>query len=88
MALWHAEVLLFCKAQHRPLGQLVHRALADHALPAVVNAKEEVEDNADNRHEEDDQCPRHRLGRLPVVHDDMDDGCCYQHPCQRYTYYI
>ena len=88
MALWHTEVLLLYEVQHRALCQLVHGALANHAFPTVVNAKEEVEDDAHNGYEEDDQRPRHRLSGLPVVHDDMDDGCCYQNPCQRDTYYI
>ena len=88
MTLWHTEVFLLNKAQHRALGQLVHGALTHHTLPTVVNAKEEVEDNADNGHEEDNQRPRHRLGRLPVVHNDMDDGHRNQYPCQRDTYYI
>ena len=84
----HAEVFLFHKIQHRTLRQLIHRTLADHTFPTMIDAKEKIEDDTDNRHKEDNQCPCHRLGRLPVVHDDMNDSCCYQNPCQRYTYYI
>ena len=88
LALRNAEVLLLYEVQHGALGELVHGALADHALPSVVDAEEEVEDDADNGYEEDDQCPGHGLGRLAVVHDDMDDGGSDEYPCQRNTYYI
>ena len=80
MALRHTEVFLLHKVQHGALGELVQRALADQSLPAVVDAEEEIENDADNRYEEDDQRPRHRLGGLPVVHDDMNDSYCYHYP--------
>ena len=74
VALGHVQVLLFDESQHRAFRQLVERALRDEAFTSVVDAKEQVEHDAHQREEEDDQCPRHGLGGLSVVHDDMNDG--------------
>ena len=76
----YAEVVLFDKAEHGALGQLVERALADESLAPVVDAEEEVEDDADDGNEEDDQRPRHRLRRLAVVHDDVDNRQGNEYP--------
>ena len=82
------EVLLFDKAKHRTLGQLVERALTDQSLPAMIDTKEEIEDDAYDGYEEYHQRPCHRLGWLPVVHDDVDNGRSDNNPRQCDTYYI
>ena len=74
VALGQAQVALLGELEHRPLCELVHAALAHHALLAGVYAEEHVEHYAHHRHEEDDQRPGHGLGRLAVVHEHMDDG--------------
>ena len=66
------KVLLFHEAQHRAFRQLVELPLADETLLAGVDAKEQVEHDAHDGYEPDDQCPRHRLRRLAVVHHDVD----------------
>ena len=79
VGLGQVQVVLLGELQHRPFGELVHAALAHHALLACVYAEEDVEQYAHNRHEEDDQRPCHGLGRLAVVHQHVDDchGCYY-----------
>ena len=67
---------LLHELQHRSLGEHVHRAPADEALLAVVDAEEEVGDDAEDGYEIDDECPGHRLCRLTVVEHDVDD-CSY-----------
>ena len=88
MTLWHTEVFLFNKTQHGALSELIERALTDQTLSAMIDAKKEVKDDADKRDKEYHQRPRHRLSGLPVVHNDMDNGGCYQYPCKGDTYYI
>ena len=88
MALRHTEVFLLYKTQHRALGQLVERTLTDKALTTMIDAEEEVEDDAHKGYKEYHQRPRHRLSGLPVVHNDMNNRNCYQYPCQCGTYYI
>ena len=71
----HAESMLAYETQHRALGQFVHLSLTDDTFLTMINAKKQVEHHANNRYEADDQHPRHRLGRLTVVHQYMDNGC-------------
>ena len=51
----------------------------------MVDAEEEIEHDADDGQEEDDQHPGHRLGRLTVVHQHVDDSNGYCHPKQRHS---
>ena len=88
MGLGDFQVLLFHEVEHGALGQLVKRALADQSLPAVVDPEEEIEDDADNRYEKDDQRPCHRLGGLPIVHDDVDNGEGNDDPREDDTCYV
>ena len=73
MGVRDTKVLLFDKAQHGTLGQLVEGALTDQPFTTVIHAEEEIEHDTYQRQEKDNQHPSHRLGRLPVVHDDVDD---------------
>ena len=80
LTFWHAEVMLFDETQHRALGQLVHLTLTNDALLAMADTEEEIEYHANHRDESNDQYPCHRLGRLAVVHQYMDNGCgCHHH---------
>ena len=88
MRLRHLQVLLFYEGQHGALGQLVQRPLTNQSLPAMVHSEEEIEDDADNRYEEDNQRPCHRLGGLPIVQNDVDKSQCNDDPRQDDTYYI
>ena len=71
---WHDEVALLYKLQHRPLGELVHAVLADELLLARVLPEEEVEHDAHHRQERQHQQPRQRLGGLTVVHEHLYHG--------------
>ena len=82
------QVVLLHETEHGALGQLVNGALADEFLLAVIHSEEEVEDDANHRHEEYHHRPSHRLGRLTVVKYDMDDSDGYQYPHQRHQYHI
>ena len=71
--LGNLQVGLLHKAKHGALGQLVERTTADKSFAPSVHAKEEIEDEADDRDEQDDKCPSNGLHRLAIVQDDMDD---------------
>ena len=70
------QVALFDKAQHRALGQLVEASLADVFLLSRVLSEEIIEHNAHKRNEQQDEYPRHSLGRLSVVHQ-YGKNCSY-----------
>ena len=80
------EVVLLDKVQHGATRQLVEGTLSDETLTTVVQSEEQVEHDADHGHEENHQCPGHRLGRLAIVHHHMDDSQCYQYPREGSTY--
>ena len=72
--LWQSEVLLFRKLQHRAFGQHVHRPVTHVALLTGVDAKEKVEHNTHERNKPYHQRPGHRLGRLTIVQNHVDDS--------------
>ena len=88
VSLGNFQVMLLNKIEHGTLGQLVEGTLADESLTALVDAKEEIEEDADNWYKEDNQCPCHGLGRLPILQNDVDEYEGDDNPRQDDTYNI
>ena len=65
------KILLLNKACHGASSELIHGALAEHSLPAVVNTKKQIGNDTCYRNEIYDETPRHSLCRLSVVHHHM-----------------
>ena len=67
---------------------LVEGPLANQPLTTMVDAKEQVEHDSYQWQKDDHQHPCHRLGWLPIVHNDVDDSNGYHYPHQNTTYDI
>ena len=69
------EVALFDEARHGTAGELIHGTLADHAFTTGVDAQEQIGDDTHYRHEENHHTPCHRLRRLTIIQDYMNNRC-------------
>ena len=72
MLVCHLQIALLDKLKHRPFSKLIEAALAHEPLATGVEPEEEIEEQANDRHKIDDQHPSHCLGRLPIVHQDVN----------------
>ena len=68
------QVFLLSKLQHRALGELVHRTVADESLLTDVLPEEHIEHDAEKGHKEQHHNPGYGLRRLFIIHQYRHDG--------------